>query len=430
MARLHINLCRWLPTEISPEDMFKRAVACALAWILLAVISLSSPLAISVRAESLEEEVNKRIDRERKQLEQLRSQIEKRSKTLADAAKDEESARSALQVLEEKIRLLNKEQSLLKLELEKTEQNKTDLEEKAADIEQRLKLGEAVLAKRLRAIYKAGNFSYLKASFSSEDFAQFLRQFRYARIISRLDAELLKDRTTRLSELKAGRAQIEESQKEIKAKKETIAEKSRQIGKATEEKRDLLTKIKKEIESQENQLAILEKASARVSFLINELLEKSKVIGEDQSADKTASSDVSKSIVAKRGNLPWPTKGKVVAQFGTVKNPKFKTYTTSKGINIRAPFGSEVKAVGPGVVLFADNFRGYGKLLILDHGDGYYSLYGYVSEILVRVGQKVEQGKTVAKVGRDKDIGISALYFEMRNHGIAEDPMEWLEKRG
>lgn len=410
--------------------MVKALFSFSLAAGLIAFFASVSPIGSGLKAQSLEEELNKRISAEEKELERLKNQIEKKRKAIEAAGKDEEAASSVLEALKEKIGLLREEQALLNLELKRSQKQKAKLDEKAGETEKRLKLDEAALAKRLRAFYKAGNFSYLKAIFSSEDFADFLRLSRYALIISRLDADMLKERSSQLNELRVKRSQIEESQKEIKAKEQGAAEKAMEISGVKAETDKLIAQLKKKRESHEKELSMLEEASARLPSLIGELLEKRKAISSDRLAKRTEPPNAWENIAEKRGKLPWPTRGKVLTQFGKVKDRRFKTYIFSKGINIQAPFGSEVKPIGAGVVLFSDTFRGYGKLLIVDHGEGYYSLYGNVSEILVAVGEEVGVNRTVAKVGRNNDLGTPSLYFEIRNHGKAEDPLEWLDKGG
>jgi septal ring factor EnvC (AmiA/AmiB activator) len=115
-----------------------------------------------------------------------------------------------------------------------------------------------------------------------------------------------------------------------------------------------------------------------------------------------------------------------VATYGKIKHPTFNTYTFNKGIGIGTPEGSDFRVIDGGQVLYADWFKGYGNLLIVDHGDSYYSLYAHASELLVRVGEGVKRQQIVGRTGEGSSLNGPALYFEIRHHGKPENPLEWL----
>jgi septal ring factor EnvC (AmiA/AmiB activator) len=130
-----------------------------------------------------------------------------------------------------------------------------------------------------------------------------------------------------------------------------------------------------------------------------------------------------------RGLLPWPIEGKVTLPFGRIKNPGSSTYRRHLGLDILATAGSEIQAVHDAVVSYSDWFRGYGKLVILDHGDGYNSVYAHCSDIFVQEGDSVGAGQTIALVGETGSLQGPFLYFEIREHGQPVDPTVWLQRR-
>jgi murein DD-endopeptidase MepM/ murein hydrolase activator NlpD len=130
-----------------------------------------------------------------------------------------------------------------------------------------------------------------------------------------------------------------------------------------------------------------------------------------------------------QGQLPWPTEGKVISHFGAHKHPVFKTTTINQGIDIQAPQGTGIDAVASGQVIIVDWLRGYGKFLILDHHDGYYTLYAHASEILVNVGDGVEAGQCVARVGETGSLQGPLLHFEIRKGQKELDPLLWLTRK-
>jgi len=129
-----------------------------------------------------------------------------------------------------------------------------------------------------------------------------------------------------------------------------------------------------------------------------------------------------------RGKLPWPISGKIISPFGKIKNPKFNVYTFNNGIEIQTRPDLEVKAIHDGQVIFADWFEGYGKLVIVDNGGGYYSLYGHLDKIEAQIGKNVYSGNVLGYSGETGSINGYTLYFEIRKDGKPVNPLIWLNK--
>ena len=130
-----------------------------------------------------------------------------------------------------------------------------------------------------------------------------------------------------------------------------------------------------------------------------------------------------------RGRLPWPTNGEVVTRFGAQRHPQFGTVVFRRGIEIQARPGEEIRAVDDGVVKFADWYKGYGKLVIIEHPSGFYSLYGHLSRLDMNKENRVQRGQGVGLVGDTGSSRGAKLYFEIRANGEAQDPLLWLAKR-
>ena len=128
-----------------------------------------------------------------------------------------------------------------------------------------------------------------------------------------------------------------------------------------------------------------------------------------------------------RGSLPWPVEGRVRAGFGRRKHPRFDTYTVHNGLEIEAPPDAEVRAVHEGRVVFADRFRGYGLMVVVDHGGKHHSLYAQLAEVAVAPGQEVAAG-TVLGTADPGGADGPGVYFEMRYQGRPEDPLDWLHR--
>ena len=128
-------------------------------------------------------------------------------------------------------------------------------------------------------------------------------------------------------------------------------------------------------------------------------------------------------------NSGWPATGSVVGRFGPEIHPKWGTTTMNNGIDIQAPMGAAVHAVARGRVEYtSDDYAGYGEIVILNHGDGYYTLYAHLSDILVQQGASVESGQLIGKVGDTGSLKGPYLYFELRDGQKPLDPERWLSR--
>jgi murein DD-endopeptidase MepM/ murein hydrolase activator NlpD len=129
------------------------------------------------------------------------------------------------------------------------------------------------------------------------------------------------------------------------------------------------------------------------------------------------------------GSLDWPVDGEIVASFGRAVHPVYRTEIVNNGIDIAAPRGTPVRAVGAGEVVYADWNGGYGLMLILDHEGGYYSIYAHLERTAAAVGQRVAKGAVVGTVGESGSLTGPRLHFEIRQEGRAVDPIQWLRDR-
>jgi len=122
-------------------------------------------------------------------------------------------------------------------------------------------------------------------------------------------------------------------------------------------------------------------------------------------------------------------RGQLLTRFGIQRHPQFGTVVYRRGIDIAARIGDEVRVVHDGQVVYADWYKGYGRLVIIDHGEGLYSLYGHLSQLEVGGGERVSRGKVIGLAGDTGSLKGPKLYFEVRRNGEAEDPLLWLAKR-
>jgi septal ring factor EnvC (AmiA/AmiB activator) len=179
---------------------------------------------------------------------------------------------------------------------------------------------------------------------------------------------------------------------------------------------------------------LAEVKSKRGSYekMVNELQESSvklkKMIEDFEKKKKILTSVPGTGFRTVKGGLPWPVYGKVLVPFGKYKDPKFNIPVFKNGIEIKANTGDAVKAVHGGRVVYADWFKGYGLLLIVNHGDGYHSLYGNLSEIFYKTGDIIKKGSSVGSIAEKGLLSVPTLYFEVRHRGKPLDPLGWLHR--
>ena len=128
-----------------------------------------------------------------------------------------------------------------------------------------------------------------------------------------------------------------------------------------------------------------------------------------------------------KGKLLFPVRGSIISKFGRTEHPNLRTFTFQKGIEIKAQSGTEIKSVFKGKVIYADWFKGYGNIIIINHGEHYYSIYAHAEKLLKQVGDIVNNNETIALVGDTNALKGSCLYFEIRHNGIPQDPLLWLK---
>lgn len=199
----------------------------------------------------------------------------------------------------------------------------------------------------------------------------------------------------------------------------------------------------KAIKARENKLMELKEKKKGKKKLIEELrIEKDKyfaLLKEIEKASKELSKTISSSeptkfpvdsvsIRERKGELPWPVEGKLIQQFGLVKNKKYNTFVKNIGV-VFSPREEEVKAIWWGKVIFADYFEGYGNVVIIEHQERIYSIYGYLGTILVKKGEQVNTGQVIAKIGSSGLASEGALYFEIREGNEPKNPLIWLSKK-
>jgi septal ring factor EnvC (AmiA/AmiB activator) len=234
--------------------------------------------------------------------------------------------------------------------------------------------------------------------------------------------------------LQARQAAVAERRRELVGLRKAVVAERAAMNAEAERRRVLLGGVRDDRATHERMVAELEEASRRLEALVQELTRRAAARAATRRAavrpaEPGRPRPPAVGLGALRGQLPWPTEGRIVAEFGRQVHPRFGTATFRHGVDIEAREGAPIRAVHAGSVLYRGWLRGYGNLIILDHGSGYYTLYAHASELLVDEGDRVMAGQAIARVGETGSLAGPRLYFEVRYQGRAEDPAEWLRRR-
>jgi murein hydrolase activator len=270
--------------------------------------------------------------------------------------------------------------------------------------------------KRLVALYKMNRIGRLDVAGQPLSLFDFFLQQNSMKQIITYDFKIL---DKQVSELEKFEIMDRELKKEIKAKKMLEAKFNDQIkiNKKQSLKKEILLKDIRQ--KKELSLAMVESmthAARRLDSRISSLQkEKMSVSGKD-------------SFSSYQGRLMIPADGEIISKFGPMRIGDYKSFTFQKGIDIKVKKGEPVKSVFKGKVMFAQWLKGYGNLLVIDHGKNYYTLYAHVEEIFKQKGEIVKTGEVIATTGDTGSIKGSCLHFEVRHHGKPVNPMKWLKK--
>jgi len=279
------------------------------------------------------------------------------------------------------------------------------------------------LGRLLTLRYLNGEQSGLKLLLSGEQPGRIARELHYYGYVSRAQAEFIGELRSSLARLKELEARSRERNAEIAAIESARRTERAALIKQQEEHRKVLARVSSQLHAQRREVQHLERDESRLSRLVEELgrviaatpLLRNERVPEPDGAEGSLSG-------LKRG-LRLPIRGVLANRFGAQRPSGGPSW---KGLFIRSPSGQEVRAVASGRVVFADWLRGFGNLLIIDHGKGYLTIYGNNESVLKQVGEPVRTGDAVATVGASGGNMESGLYFEIRHEGKAFDPMRWV----
>jgi septal ring factor EnvC (AmiA/AmiB activator) len=393
--------------------------------LVLAALSLLV-VAVPAGAQSRREDP---LQVEQRRLQETQRQLKHEREKAADARRRETSLLAELEETERRLGEKQREAGRLDRQIRRVQMEISGLRGDIDRLEGHRTGQERALARRLRVMYKIHTQgAALPLLINGDNPMDRVATVRHLASLAALDARLIQEyRVT--SDRLSDRKQREEARKVELA--ELRADAKREQAAADREaakRRTLLAKVRDERAYHDRMVGELTEASRRLEAFIRDLAAKQRRVakvppGVPSDAPRTG-------FGALRGRLPWPADGRVVSAFGPQVHPRFGTRTFRSGVDIEAGEGTEVAAVYAGHVVYTGWFKGYGNLIILDHGNDYYTLYAHIADIVVKEGDDVRQGQRIGTVGDTGSLVGPRLYFEVRYQGRALDPADWLRQRG
>lgn len=375
-------------------------------------------------------------DAKREELKGLQERIQALQKDLtktegsrADAAEELRETEKAISDANRRLRELNGERARAQASLD-------HLNLQSQKLSSRIAAQQAQLGRLLTRQYYAGETDALRHLLSGDDPNQLARDAHYLGLLSHAKAGLIRDLGGILEEKKHlaslahdKTAELAEIEKDQQRERSGLVEQQKQ-------RQAVLARISDRIKTQRREVEKLKRDEKRLARLIEGLgriVAKPKppassraqapALRNERTPDASLPADA---FARQKGRLALPTRGELANGFGT---PRQNGGTTWKGVFIRADGGAEVKAIAPGRIVFADWLRGFGNLAIVDHGDGYLSVYGNNESLYKAVGDPVKAGETIASVGNSGGNPETGLYFELRHLGQPIDPLKWVSLR-
>lgn len=358
-----------------------------------------------------------RLDGYRQEAEKLDRELQAAEKALRQTAREESAVLDKIDALARNIHSIRRKIGAGRTELEALEKQIEANRGAYEKLRQHIEANDAYVAGRLVALFKLNRYGTLPFLASADSLSELLQRKKSLEYILRHD-ETVRANLTRDLEQRRRIGQQLQDQKARKRRVEMALETDlRALADRKSKREQILARIRNEKSLQQEAIDSLKEAAETLDRTVATLMESEPEIIENPSLT---------SFSSLRGLLKMPVQGKIINFFGPQKNARFDVTVFRSGIDIRADSGAVIQAVYAGRVMYADWFKGYGNLIIIDHGDSYYTVYAHLETLLKKTGETVNTGEDIATVGDTALMAEPVLHFEVRHHGTPLDPLEWI----
>jgi len=367
-------------------------------------------------------DLSQKIKEENQRLKKIEQQIKSIKDEINNLQKEESGYLEALHKIEKLLQDTEKELQAIEKDLEFAQKEIKIAEDEVIIEKEKLKEKTKLLEGRLRQIYKHRLTGYLEILFNSESFSDFLTRFRYIKNILSLDAEVINDIRQQMEKIEDHKINLENREEILNLLKKEVEKEKENIEFSIKGRKSIIDKIDSQKEVYLKSLKELEQSSQEIKNIIERIYKQQ----EEDSKEVSQKEVPAITLKPKKGILALPIQGKLISGYGRQKNTEFNTDTFNSGIDISAPLGQVVHSAGAGEVIYTGTIKGYGQIIIIDHGGRTTTLYAHLSKILVDIGDRVIKEQTIGQVGDSGGVSSPRLHFEVRVEGKPTDPMNWL----
>jgi septal ring factor EnvC (AmiA/AmiB activator) len=349
----------------------------------------------------------------------LRDRIEQLDRQLQDKEESRKEARDALRASERAISEANRSLAALERERRALGEQAARIAERRRALEHSLAERQAAIERMLLARHAAGSIDAVRVALSGEDPATLARRLHYAGYVSRAAASLLAEYRAGIAESERLAREADERRSRVRSVEQSSRAGREKILAERREKKRVFERIAGDIRASRREIRVLRADESRLGRLVEQI---GRILVE-----RVPEPDGKRQLFSSlRGKLRLPVLGELTGRFGA---PRGAAGSEAKGVFIRAPEGQPVRAIAGGQVVYADWMRGFGNLLIVDHGETYLSIYANNESLLKQIGDGVSPGETIATTGASGGNEETGLYFELRHLGKAFDPLRWVKLR-
>lgn len=393
-----------------------------------AVVLLSVLLTVP---PSLAANENPDLQKGKKELQGIHTEIKEKKKDIAKAGKKEKGLLTEIEKINKKLKTLGIEERKLDREIILLEKGLREKNAAISSLQLDIERKKGLLSKRLVFLYKTEDVNYLQFLLSSEGSTEADRRSRYMTRIAGHDRDLIKGYRRDVANLSMQMEGIRADKEKLEGAEKELAKKRVEIKSERGERDRLLVSVRKEKQQYKESLKELEVNARNLQQLLKRLERQASAPSRGTSSGGGVKGDIkgypASGFELQKGLLDFPAKGEVVGFFGKEIDKASHTAVYRKGIEIKTQKGASIRAVYNGRVIFAGQFKGFGLLMIIDHGGGYYTLYAHAARFQKKLNDEINKGDIIGEVGETGPISEPSLYFEVRRGGKPENPLEWLK---
>lgn len=362
---------------------------------------------------------------EKAEMAKLQKEIEALQKELQQVQGTRSSLQKDLQKSEQEINKLQQKANEINKELKQQNNELNQLKNERSQLEQAKKKQQGEIAEQMRAAHKLGEQSEVKVLLNQESPDQLSRIMKYHSYFMEAHTQKMQGFMETIARIDALTPEIEKKTLELGAMQAQLDEQRQQLKSHQSERQKALAKVNHQFKDKNQQLKQLSEDRRRLQALLERVSQRVDSSGAINSPAYVPLPAGGEKFSLRKGRLPWPTQGRLIHRFGSAR---IAGQINWSGSYIAAPMGNQVIAVHHGRVVFADYFGGHGLLVIVDHGEGYLSLYAHNQSLLKKAGEPVRAGEAIASVGNSGGQASTGLYFEIRHQGRPIDPGGWLAR--